>query len=268
MTEDEAASLAVGRQLIEAGSEIAGSAAGAGLGLLIAGGPGAIAGATAGPAITWGLRSATLELAHRFLGNRERARIGATAAFAAATINSRLAEGAVPREDWFEGEGACAAEEVAEGVLLAAARSPEERKVELLGRMLGNLAFQPSLDRGYANLLVRVAGELSYRQICLLALFNLNSRTAYPLHASSLDIGDGRENQIGVLQEILDLHRRTMLQQTATDHPGHDIMLNIFHIDPSRTQTVTGPGGWLSDLMELPGSIPDEELQAVHSLLA
>lgn len=67
--------------LVEAGYEIAGGVAGAGVGLIF-GPPGALAGAVAGPLITRGLKRVLGDFAGRRLSRRETVRAGAAAAFA------------------------------------------------------------------------------------------------------------------------------------------------------------------------------------------
>jgi len=57
-------------------------------------------------------------------------------------------------------------------VIRKAQEEYEERKVRYQGILLGNLPFYQDVDRAQANLLVRLAFELSYRQLCLLALFS------------------------------------------------------------------------------------------------
>jgi hypothetical protein len=64
-----------------------------------------------------------------------------------------------------------AAEEIFEGVLFAAEREYEEKKVKFEGNFFANIVFYPSIDRASANFLLRLAQRLSYRQLCLMALF-------------------------------------------------------------------------------------------------
>jgi len=253
--------------LVSAGSDIVGSATGAGFGLMVAGAPGVVTGAAMGSAVAWGLRSAAQELASRVLGPKEKARVGATIEFAAQTIDRRLADGVLPRSDWIGDDSTPTAEEVAEAVLLAAGREPEQRKLQLMGRLLGNLAFANELNEIYAHRLVRLAERLSYSQLNLIALFNLNMRERYPLAEGRAFSGDGSGNRLALLQEIFELHQLTIIQQRATGRSGHDIILNIFTIDLARTQVSTGFGGWLTDLMELPDSIPLEDLKETYKAL-
>ena len=76
-----------------------------------------------------------------------------------------------------------------------------------MGNLMANLAFRPDIDRGYANYLVRLAEDLSYRQLELLLVFALKDR-------SHLRQSDYRTEQqfspllMGLLHETYDLEQR------------------------------------------------------------
>jgi hypothetical protein len=83
MSDDEQSRV---RKILDAGSELTGVAAGAGIGFAIGGPAGTIAGAmTAVP-----VRHAVREMTQRMLGRRERIRIGAAIEFAGEIYNERL----------------------------------------------------------------------------------------------------------------------------------------------------------------------------------
>jgi hypothetical protein len=92
---------------------------------------------------------------------------------AAAAIARRLESGELPRADEFfdqDRNDRAAAEELLEGVLQAAADAYEERKVPFLGTLYAAIAFDESIGRAYANLLIRSARRLSFRQLVVLAV--------------------------------------------------------------------------------------------------
>ena len=64
-----------------------------------------------------------------------------------------------------------AAEEVFEGIVRAAQKETEEKKIPFIGRLFAGLAFESRVDRAHATVLIRLAEDLSYRQLCLLAIF-------------------------------------------------------------------------------------------------
>jgi len=161
--------------LIEAGSEITGGVAGAAIGLMVAGPPGAVAGAAAGPVVKRLFRKLGVEIKKRVLGDREEVRIGATYALALKSIHKRIEEGDIPRQDGFfeptEGTRPVA-EEALEGILLAAQREHEERKLPYYSNLLSSLVFDGQVDRNAANVLLRIGQQLTYRQLCLISLFS------------------------------------------------------------------------------------------------
>lgn len=151
---------------------------------------------------------------------------------------------------------------------MAAQRDPEESKAELLGKILARLAFDERVDRTFAHLLVKLAERLTYRQFCLLALYNLEVRDEYgirdgvPLEqgAPPLDLS------LGLMEESRQLHVLSMLQQRSSGHTGTDIILTLTTINPAR-QELVGLGGWLYDLMDLGGTIPAETLRDLAAQL-
>lgn len=134
------------RHLINHGTEIAGGAA---LGLLIGGPVGAVAGGAGGPMAAIALRSIGQEISERLLGTREKVRVGAAFAIAAADIRQRIENGENVRTDGFFDEkqsGRSDAEEVAESVLLKAQREPEEKKIQYMAYLLSSIAFDSQIS--------------------------------------------------------------------------------------------------------------------------
>ncbi len=169
-------------ELISAGSDMVGGISSVALGFLIAGHEGAYTGALTAPVVAYTLRRIAVELKQRVLARREEVRIGAALEVAATQFGENLDAGKQVRQDnFFDADAGerSAAEEVTEGVLLAAQREYEERKVPFEGRLLANLMFHPEIDRAHANYLIRLAQSLSYRQLCLLVLFM--RKRSYPL---------------------------------------------------------------------------------------
>jgi hypothetical protein len=143
------------------GAQVGGALVGSAIGGL----PGAAAGATVG--------TVTKEVLSRWLSTKQRERIVEIHNQAVARMEALLKEGRPLRNDgFFQGqEGSRSdSEEVFEGVLVAATTEHEERKLPHLAALLANIAFDPKVDRGMANYLLRLAESLSYRQLCLLAL--------------------------------------------------------------------------------------------------
>lgn len=160
-------------KLVELGTEIAGGVAGAAVGFITAGPPGALAGGAGGPIFTHALKRLAADVRRRLLGPREERRIGAVLAYAIEATQARLDAGETVREDGFFDASfgdRPAAEEVAEGVLLSAQREHEERKLPYLGKLLAAIAFVPDITRDLANLLTRLGSELSFQQLVVLTV--------------------------------------------------------------------------------------------------
>jgi hypothetical protein len=120
----------------------------------------------------------------RRLSQRERLRVDTAISFAARKAYQNIMDGKEVRSDDFfqrdqEG-GRPPSEEIAEAVALAVQREAEERKVRHIGFILGNLAFEPSLDRVAGNFFVRLAEELSYTQMQLLSLVGRKTEVTLP----------------------------------------------------------------------------------------
>ena len=157
------------KSLLSKGSQITGASAGGTAGFLLGGPVGAALGGPLGLVFT----NILSEMANRVLSNREEIRVGATARFALTKIKSRIKCGNKLRNDGFFEEkkkGRTDAEEIFEGVLLKAKNEHEEKKTKILGNIFANVAFFPSFSVGEANHLLRIAENLTYREMCILSL--------------------------------------------------------------------------------------------------
>lgn len=198
------------QRAIEAGSSLVGGVAGAALGGALGGPPGAVLGSAAGASLEAALR----EVASRWLSDREQVRVGAAATYARQAIEARLADGEEPRDDgWFDAQprGRSAADELLEGTLLIARRQHQERKVQFIGRLMGNLCFESGIDEFVGDWLLRQADELSWTQYVLLAAIGVPSVTlpaadvqagiqdwaSWGMHEQLADLGYARRELVG-----------------------------------------------------------------------
>ena len=113
------------------------------------------------------------EIADRWLAPREQARIGGVLALSAELLRSELDRGRVLRNDGFfetsHGERSDA-EEVLEGVLQKAQAEYEERKLSYLARLWANACLDDTLGLAKVNCMVKLAEQLTYRQLALITL--------------------------------------------------------------------------------------------------
>lgn len=239
------------RELIGAGADIAGGIAGAAIGIVVAGPAGALAGAAGGPAAAHTLRKVATELARRVLGRREEVRVGATIAYAATKIEANLNDGLCLRDDDFFDDSTrdrSAAEEIAEGVVLAAQREHEERKIPFYGNLLANVAFDRDIGRAKADVLIRIAERLSFRQLCLLAYLARIDRYAPEDESAAVS---------WLLAEDVKVELDELFAWRLTAARGDDVPL----MSP-RFLTLNETGALLHDLMEL-SEIETEEIDAL-----
>src|SRR5215207_2268417 len=202
------------------------------VGLMAGAATGESAGAALGaatPLAVRGLTWAVREFRGRVLGHREAVRVINAIRVAKARIDERLEAGDLPRSDGFFDAGEAnrsESEELLEGVLLAAQREYEERKVRCYGNLYANIAFEPAIDGVTANSLLREADELSYTQIQLLAL--VARKDVIPLPQAS--DGSGRDvtwlaASIRNALEDIGYARRALV--AAKRRPGERLPTNI-----------------------------------------
>ena len=242
------------RKLIDGGAEIAGGAVGGALGFLAAGPFGAAFLGAAGAAAVRALKHIGQEASERLLGPREKVRVGAVLAIAAAEIDQRIKNGESVRSDDFfdrKSSGRSDAEEVAESVLLKSQREPEERKIPYMGHLLSSVAFDAQISAQMAHQIMKAAEELTYRQLCVLKLAVM--RQGFDLRDGDYRGHDSVSKQLyQVLYECLDLYHRGLINF------GGKVAFGPTDIAPGK-MIVQGLGADIFNLMKL-ATIPDEDL--------
>ena len=252
-----------GNELLQADAEIAGGAAiGAAVGFLMGDPSAALTGATTGgatPVAVWSLQQLVRDLNSRLRG-RERVRGGAALALAIIKIQENIDAGYQIRDDnLFQDKigDRSTAKEIAEGVIASAQREYEEKKVKFFANLLGNIVFEKRINRGYANLLIKQAGELSYQQLCLLSIFgnnhNLNLREEN-YHQKEIP-----DSATPILLEAYGLVTRGMINM-----PGV-IIITPVAIAPNKVN-IQGAGYGPYHLMEL-SKIEQEDLNPIIEIL-
>lgn len=238
--------------------------AGAGGGLATADPVGAAVGAGA-PLAMRAFAWAAREFRERVLGHREARRVLTTLELAAARVEANLAEGRALREDGFfdpSDGGRSSAEEVVEGVLLAAQREHQEKKIPYYANLAANLAFEAAVDAVTADHLLRTAEELSYTQLGLLALVAKKGEHALP--PDNRHAGRVPWRVATVRRELDDLGyaRRELVGAVSNAPPGGRATNMGFPADLALSPT----GEALHDLMRL-GDVDDAELEVLAASL-
>jgi hypothetical protein len=255
-------------RLIQSGADLAGASVGAAVGL-VGGAPGAFGGAAAGVAATRALRHLGSEVEQRWLAPRQRIRVGAAFAVAAESIALRLEAGETPRSDGFFDSRAgerSPAEELLEGVLVAAADSYEERKVPYLGRLFASLVFDSAVSRGFANFMIRTAERLTFQQLVIMAVVWEGDATPAAEEART----EGPPKRVLFSDEVgMEVDELERLGLVGRGEPGGSpkrggmTFVDASGMPPSNL-TLPGPGMKLYDLMGL-SDIPQETRRALVS---
>lgn len=261
--------------LLHAGTELTGNAVGGAAGVLLAGPAGGVVGAAAGGAmgvvLAKGLGVIT-DVARRTLSEREGVRVGATAAFAITKIEQNLKAGNALRNDDFfvsKAKRRSDAEEIFEGVLLKSKNEHEEKKARLLANIFANVAFLPAVSAGEANHILQIAGTMTYRQMCTLAL--LQRRHAVPEIQLRDDPYRGWQGEItfetiSVLQGIFQLYNFGLVACRNKDQEGYEALLGWTDAAPDR-MIVTAIGERYCLVMGL-NDVPHEDITEVARHLA
>jgi hypothetical protein len=183
---------------------------------------------------------------------------------AKARIDERLAAGDVPRSDGFfdAWEGTYSdADELLEGVLLAAQREYQERKVRCYGNLYANITFEPIIDSVTADAMLREASDLSYTQIQLLALIARKDVLPLPETRDGSSGGSWRAWSIRNALDDLGVTRRELT--FAATSPDKRLPINL---GAPADLELTARAQNLHDFMEL-ARISTDELRPLAEAL-
>lgn len=237
--------------LFKLGTEFIGGGVGGVVGFALGGPAGAIIGGTATPLIT--------EFSKRLLTSRQKAKVGAALIYAQKTIQHNLDRGLTPNTEFFKdknNDGRPDANEIWEGILINAEKEYEERKIPYYGNLMANLAFEKNFSKERAGFLLKLSRNLSYRQLCLIAIFTGTQikpklrKVDYRGDAASIS-----QHLASILHEILEMYNLGIVNLP------NDSILGLTDVNPS-SMTVQGAGVELERLMEL-NKISAEDLQQV-----
>jgi hypothetical protein len=224
----------------------------------------AAGGGTIAATLTWAL----YDTVQRVLSPRERIRVGAVIGYATQQAWQNLMSGDNPRQDgFFESEwpgGRCASEEIAEAAIRAAQQEPEERKIEYIGYLLGNVGFESCAhNRASANHVVRLADSLSYTQLQLLALVHRRDEIRLPPGGPNLQ-GTLSWDAASIAMQYWDLAGVRAL--ISAPRPDPRLVSVVTSLGPPRETELAPFGLELVELMNL-DRMPQQELTRVADAL-
>lgn len=233
---------------IDAGGDVAGALVGAGVGGAVAGPFGAVGGAVLSSVTATVFKKVGDEIQARLLSKGESKRVGEAFELAIAHIEKRIKDGDCIRDDGFFNDGLddrSPAEEILEGTLLVAQREYEEKKIPYLSKLYANISFDQSVTRPMANRLLKIAEDLTYRQIVILKVIGflqiqsalIDTRVKHMFGSIS------GVNEVGIVSDIFDLYKSSLIfsSEAALDATG---------INPSALK-LGGYGALIYQLMEL-----------------
>ena len=266
-------------RLIDRGTEILAASAAAvtsgAVALLLGEGPEAKAiGGLASKGIEIVLRDVGTDISSRQLGPREEIRVGAALIIATAEIKRRQKNGELLRDDGFFDKnqgGRSDAGEVLESVLLKAQREPEEKKIRHLGLLYSSIPFDSEISLPYAHQLIKVAEQLTYRQLCILKLCDVKDN--YNLRDEDYrDQNVDRKDLNQILYECAELDNKEYINfgGEANFHIGEhmDYGATIHRLTRAKPSLMSlqGIGADLYNLMRL-CLIPDADIAPIAEQL-
>jgi hypothetical protein len=265
--------------IIGAATDVSGNLAAAGLGALVAGPDGIMAGAVVGPSLSLALKQTVAQLSG-WAGGRQVERVSEAIRSAAGDLERLQAEGWEIREDFREqagfreraghaGRASEAAQEVAEGILQTVAFSYEQRKAPYLGHLLASIAVRPDLLVADAHRLTRLVGELSYRQLaCLAAIGTREMELDAGLRDVALRV-DGRDRMNnGTAEEIEQLSKEHGLLVDPPE-PGAPsrVAATVERLVAPGDLMLTERGHFLFDLLQLDTMLQEDRRNVIGELL-
>lgn len=241
--------------LSELGGTAVGASVGTGVGLVVAGPGGAALGAIAGSVVEKVFEWAGAEISERLLSKKENQRVKSVLEVAKEKVQKNLASGQVIRDDDFfdkDINDRSTAEEILEGVLLTSQKEYEERKLVYLANLYSNIAFDKTITRQIANQLIKIAAELTYRQLVILKVIGFfQTNPMAPTRKKSAFTEINGLNNVSIASDIYALYQKSLVFSS-------NAILDAAGINPS-TLSIGGYGALLYNLMGI-ADIPFDEM--------
>ena len=214
----------------------------------------------AGTAIGKLVEKAIGEFISRALSERESERVMHVADLAVREIGRRIDEGERVRDDGFlpnEGTKSAKGSEVFESILLRSQREVEQRKLPYMAHLFAIVAFDSDISAPYAHQIVKMAEQLTYRQLCILKLAvfkeQLSLRTDYN------DQTEFPVDLLEILYEFSDLYSKHLINF------GDTLSTGLRDVRPASAMP-QGMGVHIFYLMAL-REIPDRDILAIADRL-
>jgi hypothetical protein len=131
-----------------------------------------------------------------------------------------------------------------------------------MGIMYANINFDSSVDRAMANQLIKIASDLTYRQIVILSVIGKyqNGLIKEPKRKDESFHSIHGLNNVSIANEIHDLYRKSLVH-------SKEAILDAAGFNPSLL-TIAGMGAMISNLMELTTMPINEESNEIIAFLS
>ncbi|MFE4952321.1 hypothetical protein ACFQ9V_19620 [Leifsonia sp. NPDC056665] len=201
------------------------------------------------------------EFATRVLAPREEQRIATVLVLAAGGVIANQTLGMTLRSDGFFDGDRSDADQIIEGMLLAAKTEHEEKKLPYMANLLARTPFLEGMDVYVLEKLIAEAESTSWLQLQLLAIVHRPKELPLPDVQYSGRASDWNEWAVTqTLTELLDARRLLVFPSSKGAHgqPGFDLRMSSIKLGQL--------GALLVQTMELT-SIPLDELRPLHEEL-
>lgn len=177
---------------------------------------------------------------NRVLSPQQEKRVLTASALAVDFVDKRLKNGEFLRDDGFFSEGTISrsdAVEVVDSMLFAVEDDPQEKKIQYMAHLIENASFNTSISADTACYYLKVFGDLTYRQICMINLSVREGKEILPLRDKSwIELGGNmRINEDAViLQELINMHVRGYINlQFSPQHFNFPVAFSELSAVPS-----------------------------------
>ena len=150
----------------------------------------------------------------RVLSPIQERRILTVSALAVDFIDKRLKAGDILRNDGFFSEGTFSrsdAVEVVDSMLFAVEDDPQEKKIRYMAHLIENASFRSSISADTACYYLKVFGNLTYRQICIINIAIREKKELLPLRKKSWQELGGNmkiDDDTVILHELIDMYNK------------------------------------------------------------
>lgn len=173
-------------------------------------------------------------------------------------------------ESFFNKEGKDSFEDVVDQTLLKVKEEHERKKIKYYGKLLSNLVYEKGIDTYEAFKIIEIFKQLSYKQLCLLSLFQKANLKKWDENNIS-DMNQPSNNFLDSNRKLLLIEFRELLEQTPLLHsnkygPAIGANNNIFSRGTKISDINLNQLGTFIFNLSCIGDIDDSEKEAIINI--